>query len=289
MYLWMTVWMCAIITNLLIVNKLYQTQYLKYRKKVFLKSHWYESIPQPSDYLSDTLPTGLQRLTWGTHHWLSSYLFPPNIHLASARSICPIAIFAIRFHFSNDSVRKFTTWYIVRKKVFLMLNAWKNSESLTVMELTVIRRLQFWFPSVTRNFVWAFNLRSTFFLSLYQVAKFHIETVLHVVSNLRVVSISCSPTGMGFVCSATTAPKSHSQRVPSSTALSSETSNITGSTSGVLQYWDIKAQKMEQQLPLDPVPTCVNCTTFNHNGTLLVSGASDGMIRLFGERNEYAF
>ena len=39
----------------------------------------------------------------------------------------------------------------------------------------------------------------------------------------------------------------------------------------------------QRQLPLDPVPTCINCTAFNHNGTLCISGGSDGMIRLFGK------
>ena len=28
---------------------------------------------------------------------------------------------------------------------------------------------------------------------------------------------------------------------------------------------------------------CVNCTAFNHNGHLLVTGAADGMIRVFGK------
>ena len=27
----------------------------------------------------------------------------------------------------------------------------------------------------------------------------------------------------------------------------------------------------------------INCTSFNHNGNLLITGAGDGMIRLFGE------
>lgn len=39
----------------------------------------------------------------------------------------------------------------------------------------------------------------------------------------------------------------------------------------------------QRQLLLDPVPTCINCTAFNHNGTLCISGGSDGMIRLFGK------
>ena len=27
----------------------------------------------------------------------------------------------------------------------------------------------------------------------------------------------------------------------------------------------------------------VNCTTFNHNGSLLLAGGSDGIVRLFGK------
>ena len=32
----------------------------------------------------------------------------------------------------------------------------------------------------------------------------------------------------------------------------------------------------------------VNCTEFNHNGQLLISGAADGIIRLFGEQKAIA-
>lgn len=36
-------------------------------------------------------------------------------------------------------------------------------------------------------------------------------------------------------------------------------------------------------LPISPNPVAINCMAFNHNSTLLVTGASDGMIRLFGK------
>lgn len=38
------------------------------------------------------------------------------------------------------------------------------------------------------------------------------------------------------------------------------------------------------QFSLDPGPIAINCTAFNHNGNLLVTGAADGVIRLFGKQ-----
>lgn len=37
------------------------------------------------------------------------------------------------------------------------------------------------------------------------------------------------------------------------------------------------------QFSLEPEPIAINCTAFNHNGNLLVTGAADGIIRLFGK------
>lgn len=36
------------------------------------------------------------------------------------------------------------------------------------------------------------------------------------------------------------------------------------------------------QFSLEPEPIAINCTAFNHNGNLLVTGAADGVVRLFG-------
>lgn len=107
----------------------------------------------------------------------------------------------------------------------------------------------------------------------------------------RIVSLSCSPTGAAFVCSAAASKKSLtsslrlSQSFSKYSEMSSLTSNSAGSGAGVLQCWDMKAMKVERLLPLDPVPTCINCTAFNHNGTLCISGGADGMIRLFDMRS----
>ena len=35
---------------------------------------------------------------------------------------------------------------------------------------------------------------------------------------------------------------------------------------------------------MSPNPVAINCMAFNHNSSLLITGASDGMIRLFGKQ-----
>ncbi|XP_064430998.1 WD repeat-containing protein 91 isoform X3 [Mirounga angustirostris] len=44
--------------------------------------------------------------------------------------------------------------------------------------------------------------------------------------------------------------------------------------------WATKRDRL-LQFSLDPEPIAINCTAFNHNGNLLVTGAADGVIRLF--------
>ena len=39
---------------------------------------------------------------------------------------------------------------------------------------------------------------------------------------------------------------------------------------------------LQCSLPLSPLSVAVNCMSFNHNSNLLLTGAVDGMIRLFG-------
>lgn len=106
----------------------------------------------------------------------------------------------------------------------------------------------------------------------------------------RIVSLSCSPTGSAFVCSAAASKKSGTSALRLSQSKFSEMSSMLGSSTtnssgGVLQCWDMKAMKVERQLRLEPVATCINCTAFNHNGTLCISGGADGMIRLFDMRS----
>uniref|UniRef100_A0A8C9JI52 WD repeat-containing protein 91 n=1 Tax=Panthera tigris altaica TaxID=74533 RepID=A0A8C9JI52_PANTA len=55
----------------------------------------------------------------------------------------------------------------------------------------------------------------------------------------------------------------------------------TDQVPGKLLLWDTKTMKQQLQFSLDPEPIAINCTAFNHNGNLLVTGAADGVIRLF--------
>ncbi|XP_062867318.1 WD repeat-containing protein 91 [Trichomycterus rosablanca] len=89
----------------------------------------------------------------------------------------------------------------------------------------------------------------------------------------RILSLACSPSGTSFVCSAA-APLSRSGGV-------TETgSRTTQPVSGQLLLWDTKTVKQQLQFTLEPGPVAINCTAFNHNGNLLVTGAADGIIRL---------
>ncbi|XP_074913832.1 WD repeat-containing protein 91 isoform X3 [Buteo buteo] len=44
--------------------------------------------------------------------------------------------------------------------------------------------------------------------------------------------------------------------------------------------WATKRDRL-LQFSLEPEPIAINCTAFNHNGNLLVTGAADGIVRLF--------
>ncbi|KAG7477133.1 hypothetical protein MATL_G00090910 [Megalops atlanticus] len=90
----------------------------------------------------------------------------------------------------------------------------------------------------------------------------------------RILSLACSPSGTSFVCSAA----AHSARTGSLTEGGSRTSVPV---SGQLLLWDTKTVKQQLQFSLEPGPVAINCTAFNHNGNLLVTGAADGVIRLF--------
>ncbi|XP_055979961.1 WD repeat-containing protein 91 [Sorex fumeus] len=95
----------------------------------------------------------------------------------------------------------------------------------------------------------------------------------------RILSLACSPSGASFVCSAAAA-------VAPSLASQVDTSGLEGGRStpqvpGRLLLWDTKSMKQQLQFSLDPEPIAINCTAFNHNGNLLVTGAADGVIRLF--------
>ncbi|GAB5568805.1 WD repeat-containing protein 91 isoform X1 [Prionailurus iriomotensis] len=93
----------------------------------------------------------------------------------------------------------------------------------------------------------------------------------------RILSLACSPNGASFVCSAA-APSLASQVDFSAPDTGSKG---TDQVPGKLLLWDTKTMKQQLQFSLDPEPIAINCTAFNHNGNLLVTGAADGVIRLF--------
>ncbi|XP_059833713.1 WD repeat-containing protein 91 isoform X3 [Hypanus sabinus] len=90
----------------------------------------------------------------------------------------------------------------------------------------------------------------------------------------RILSLACSPSGTSFVCSSA-APSIKLVAVPDS---GEKGVNLVP---GNLLLWDTKTMKQQHQFSLDPEPIAINCTAFSHNGNLLVSGAADGIIRLF--------
>ncbi|XP_047229147.1 WD repeat-containing protein 91 [Girardinichthys multiradiatus] len=88
----------------------------------------------------------------------------------------------------------------------------------------------------------------------------------------RILSLACSPSGSSFVCSAAALSWSGGDAsVP----------RLPIPVSGQLLLWDTKTVKQQLQFSLEPEPVAINCTAFNHNGNLLVTGAADGVIRLF--------
>uniref|UniRef100_A0A4W6F4P7 WD repeat-containing protein 91 n=1 Tax=Lates calcarifer TaxID=8187 RepID=A0A4W6F4P7_LATCA len=88
----------------------------------------------------------------------------------------------------------------------------------------------------------------------------------------RILSLACSPSGSSFVCSAAALSRSGNiDSVP----------RLPIPVSGQLLLWDTKTVKQQLQFSLEPEPVAINCTAFNHNGNLLVTGAADGVIRLF--------
>lgn len=88
----------------------------------------------------------------------------------------------------------------------------------------------------------------------------------------RILSLACSPSGSSFVCSAAALSRSGSAE---------SAPRLPIPVSGQLLLWDTKTVKQQLQFSLEPEPVAINCTAFNHNGNLLVTGAADGVIRLF--------
>eukprot|EP00794_Sanderia_malayensis_P005508 gene5508-6193_t len=112
----------------------------------------------------------------------------------------------------------------------------------------------------------------------------------------RLVALESSPNGTSFMCSASSGIRKRAEslnigpakpllkRQQQLTKLQSLTDSNMPSSEGTIFQWDLKTFKEQTELPLDPYPACIHCMSYNHNGTLLVTGAADGMIRLFDMR-----
>ncbi|XP_014745332.1 PREDICTED: WD repeat-containing protein 91 isoform X2 [Sturnus vulgaris] len=93
----------------------------------------------------------------------------------------------------------------------------------------------------------------------------------------RILSLACSPSGASFVCSAAAqSPVSHIDF-----SVINSGGKSMNQVPGKLLLWDTKTMKQQLQFSLEPEPIALNCTAFNHNGNLLVTGAADGIVRLF--------
>eukprot|EP00897_Mesotaenium_endlicherianum_P001938 jgi/Mesen1/1772/ME000014S01179 len=80
----------------------------------------------------------------------------------------------------------------------------------------------------------------------------------------RVVDVACSPTDAAFVCSA-----------------ASLREDGTEGANGMLNVWNMRSWKPTTTLPLGEDPPVVTSMCFNHNGKILATAATDGLIRLF--------
>ncbi|KAL1132580.1 hypothetical protein AAG570_010532, partial [Ranatra chinensis] len=82
--------------------------------------------------------------------------------------------------------------------------------------------------------------------------------------DMQIVSVCCSPTENSVACSAVN----------------------TNYNVGKLLIFDIKSRKLERYLTFTMEPGLIaNCCLYNHNGTLLMAGCSDGQIRALDLRH----
>ncbi|XP_007423276.1 WD repeat-containing protein 91, partial [Python bivittatus] len=93
----------------------------------------------------------------------------------------------------------------------------------------------------------------------------------------RILSLACSPSGASFVCSAAASGLVNQLDYATPDSGGKGINHVPGK----LLLWDTKTMKQQLQFSLEPEPIAINCTAFNHNGNLLVTGAADGIIRLF--------
>ncbi|KAJ8025531.1 WD repeat-containing protein 91 [Holothuria leucospilota] len=84
----------------------------------------------------------------------------------------------------------------------------------------------------------------------------------------KIISLACNPVGEVFATAQTSQPL--------------ERAGISGERcKSRLLIWDVKLMRPQQEFLLGDGKTCVNSMAFNHNGNLMVTGSSDGCLRLF--------
>lgn len=76
----------------------------------------------------------------------------------------------------------------------------------------------------------------------------------------RILDLCCSPVGSTFI---------------------SSSSSSSSQQEGRLSLWNMKIMKQDRVLQVAPNQPKINSSRFNHNGTMLVTGAADGQIRVF--------
>ena len=119
----------------------------------------------------------------------------------------------------------------------------------------------------------------------------------------KVVSLSCSPSGSKFVYATSCTPNTGGSRLSAMSLVPSWRPQDVKFNSGTLAVLDMKSNAkevdealvdkyilmvhMQAMLLMEAGSPAVNCTTFNHNGNLLLAGGSDGIVRLFGKCQHY--
>lgn len=92
----------------------------------------------------------------------------------------------------------------------------------------------------------------------------------------RVNCVACDPKASVFMVASTSRG-----RVPSSSAVGTTSGLDASVRSGILQLFDLRSFKKVADFPIQPGPAHINCMKWNTNGSLCLTGASDGMIRLY--------
>jgi WD40 repeat protein len=100
----------------------------------------------------------------------------------------------------------------------------------------------------------------------------------------QVVSLVHQPNSTKFACSATTGLMADKEKAAfglmSPNLPSAKTFELHSKLLNTIYVWDLSSNSKES---FEPLPVTINSMSFNHNGSLLVTGASDGFIRLFGK------